>query len=622
MPGEQTRPPWANLEAFDKEERRREEQEKRKRPDEESRTTNSDDRDQPPAKSRATTSPTTPSSGSGLLNSINDPGFYLFIIGLLTFIFNEKFNNVTLAVLLGTIFMFYTAIFIFKGKGIIITAIFWVWYVFFGGVTDPTALMYIILPITLVGMLAHGVYNAISRRGTFLEGSSEELLGLIPILFFFLDLGLLPFLTKLFNFPITPLLDNFIRFTPWWALLGLFTTRKEGTIISLAKIVGVAYIFCLLTFGVAPEAYAASTSLLPGPEQFIEAKQELEQQLPQRENPFISNLACIFSVNYATVQVCVEQRQEISELRYICEKVEQQEPDTPAFEQCLAEQREKKQQKLVQGINDPTITEFTTAEFTISESIFPKTAYQGITNYPTTFTVDNPRQQQFQVKFSCRFEQGTEKIAGEIIGDNPITIQDASPAGRTVICKPGSVLQGRYKLVYEAELQGLQTTSRLQRLFIGTKDEVWKESWVPVITSRHFPSHRYSSIGPAEFARINFEFGNPTENPIIEGTGNLFLVSTIENVGTGKLAAVKSYHLQLDGFDIEDQSCLQGTTVTLPPVQMVRKSILPLTSCQIRGVPPELQQPENYLYREFEAALRYDYIISRSIDINIEKVSS
>jgi len=77
-------------------------------------------------------------------------GYWLYLIAL----HKEEVSKVitlfgfqpVVVLILATIFLFYSAFFIFKGKGLAITAMFWVWYVIFKGNIDGYTLFYSLIP--------------------------------------------------------------------------------------------------------------------------------------------------------------------------------------------------------------------------------------------------------------------------------------------------------------------------------------------------------------------------------------------------------------------------------------------------------------------------------------------
>ena len=73
------------------------------------------------------------SAGSGATSraydAIDDPGFWLFAGGLLTFFWAHLLSDVV-ALMLATLFMFYTTFFIFKGRGLVVVLSFFIVYIY------------------------------------------------------------------------------------------------------------------------------------------------------------------------------------------------------------------------------------------------------------------------------------------------------------------------------------------------------------------------------------------------------------------------------------------------------------------------------------------------------------
>jgi hypothetical protein len=526
-----------------------------------------------------------------------------------------------------------------KGKAAILLPmlIFIVWYFIYGGNYEPTFLIY--FASIAIGI---SVLFALVSKG---DSVKPELYGLIPVVFFFLDIGLLPFLVEKLNLSVTPLLESLILYMPWWAFFGVMTlpteSSKEGGanfLINVARISGIMYVvFVLIVVAVPDIGYAKSE--LPGTADFEAAQQRVKAQLPQKENPAYSNLMCIFSEPTDTPG-CVERRQEASELKYICEKLEKKEPGTGAYESCLKEKKEEKEkEKLkVAGASDSTIKEPTTAEFKFSQ-FFPKLTYaaSGETvkvGYPTELEIKNPRLQKFTVQVSCNFTskgKDKESFMGTISGgENEISLTvDETIERNTFVCNPPSdkVLNGSYTLIYIAKIDGLTATSRLQRAFIGKKDEKkdekWKEEWVPKILSTHFSGSNYLSQGAPDFARLNFAVGNPAENPIVESGKKVVITSNLENVGGGKITAVKFYNLGLEKeFSGADTGCIFGdsSNVHIPDTsKSYAKEVVFFPTCLI-DVPSVWETLDDYVIAEFKAAAQYDYSLSKEVDIEVKEL--
>src|SRR3989338_2392748 len=495
--------------------------------------------------------------------------------------------------------------------------LFVVWYFFYNGNYNPGFLLYFI-PIAL-GILAIPMFLS---KG---ESIAPELLGFVPVLFFFLDIGLIPFLVENLKLPVTPLLQNLILFMPWWMMLGVFTfpgssskSTSLNALLNFLRIIGIIYILFIIIAPAIP-GLGYEKSLLPEAGEFESAQQRLRAAVPQRENPALSNLACIFS-DPTNVQSCVEQRPENSELTYICEKVEGKAEGTPQFTQCMQEQREKRKDAAlqVQGVIDPTIKEPTKAEILIDKESFP-TEFRPTFAFPFELKIENPREQQITASLSCRFEgkSGSATVEGRVQGVNPTTFNDNS-FQNSYLCfaTEGATLDGNYEVIFEATLQNLKTESLLQRAFVGSfpAEEIEElrtqeiNKVIKIVESR----------APADFAHINFNIGHGAKQAVIENNPqkSIQVYGNIENAGSGRIVAVKSYQIAMDGFTVNDPACLQGT-ITITDAHT--KNIPLGTSCQITDYPEELKNPpQKWKPKTFIATLIYDYQINKKERITIK----
>ncbi len=592
-------------------------------------------------------------AGAGVVNAIADPGFILFIAGLLSFLLVEYLGITALSLIVGTVFLFYSSVFIFKARGLVLTIIFWVWYFFLGGVLDPKTLLYSLLPLVLLAMAVHGLFSRFAGEGSFGQGAAGELIGLVPIVFFFLDLGLIPWLTQPpVNLPLTPLVQNLILFMPWWALLGLFTTRKESLLINAAKFACIIYLIMILTVGVVPNAYASYQERAPGVEQFLEAKEKVEGEFAGKKNPMIYWYYCFKTGRFAEMNQCMAEREEEDRLKQFCRE-EGYSEGTTEFGGCIEEQRKKAKQIVVTGIQDPTIDKPTKLEF-IKPADFPTPYYvvEGSSdqvNYPIEMKITNPRKLSLEIIPSCYFNQTDGNVKGKLLGlaggesllvvpegslgfilppGSQVISQSGNEASTTLVCQPEGELKGSYLLVYEAEIKNMMTVSRLQRVFIGEdKTADWKKENVPELKSTYFPGQMNRPQAPADFARLNFEFGLPTANPIIDQSGGLVLSSTIENAGKGVITKIHSYRIDLPPeFSIEDARCREGYDLPLPKTKQPLKNVYSRT-CLIQSLPPELADPgsavgQEFVYAEFEGYLYYDYLIKKEIPVKVEVITS
>ncbi|MDP3734310.1 MAG: hypothetical protein Q8R37_03705 [Nanoarchaeota archaeon] len=508
--------------------------------------------------------------------------------------------------------------------------LFVIWYFGFQGSLTPSFL----LTYLLISMIVLAL-PAILTKG---EAAKPELYGLLPVLFLFLDIGLIPWLIENFQLPVTPFLDSLVFFMPWWTLFGLFVipeteNKTFNFIAALARIAGVIYILMVLIVPLIPDiGYDSSSSLLPELSEFEQAQARLRGKLPQGENPFVSNIACAFS-NPVDVPGCIQERQLLSSLKIVCQSQNIDE-GTEEFDTCLDEEREKQKQALVEasGTVDPSFKEVTTAEFIISEQFFPKetviTSGQELTvHYPATVKVKNPRRQEITFDFSCFFTKGSTTVPGVVSlqGETKTTITIVTENNELPItCTPSASLDGSYKLVYEATLSNLKTTSSLKRAFIGMKSDQEKQQIIDQLSRTTFRTRLDSvSQAPDEFARINFGFGKTADDPYIAADDSLILVSSVTNNGVGKINHIRNYQIKVleKGFTVKsgDIRCVEGSAITVPETISSRTPyVLPYSSCFL-ALPETLQQFDApFRIETFFADLIYDYTIKKEIPITVK----
>ena len=114
------------------------------------------------------------------------------------------------------------------------------------------------------------------------------------------------------------------------------------------------------------------------------------------------------------------------------------------------------------------------------------------------------------------------------------------------------------------------------------------------------------------------------ENPIIENKGDLILSSSVENLGGGRVLAIKSYYLGLYDFQLKegaDQSCMEGANVPVPSQTKLTKQTIHLRTCLLSGMSAELSNPTDFVFKEYEAVLEYDYQIQKEVPLEIKEVN-
>tara|TARA_Y100000310_G_scaffold324914_1_gene387516 strand:- start:25806 stop:27623 length:1818 start_codon:yes stop_codon:yes gene_type:complete len=512
--------------------------------------------------------------------------------------------------------------FIFSGN---VSLTFWLWF-------GPVIAAIVVLPI----ILTHG------------QSTTPEVLGFLPVLFLFLDVGLLPWLVQTYDITPTILLENLMLFMPWWAFFGIMTMPTDSSskgytnfLINLTRVIGIFFIVFTFIIPAVPNLghETTFTDELPGLGEITEASQEYQKRAAKTEHPFFANMACIIS-DAENLEQCLKDRQQRREFEYYCRFEENIKKTSSKFEACVAEQKKKREKELlVAGQSDKDIKEPTKATFKVSE-FFPEKQYLSSPSeslnfrYPINFILENPRSQSIDIVFSCKFKSKTKskaEIIGNIdVGEGPENGRDTIKATgtqtkRTIACTPSEILDGRYQLVYLAEMQNVQSGSRLKRAFIGDKDLEWKEEWIDKIKKASFSKREHLSRGPEEFARINFAFGNFLEDPFIEykaeKQNSLILSSTIENLDGGKITRIGSYSINLLGFQPQpgQADCLSGFNY---PTSKTRQKTIPLPTCLMHKIPIEFQNPTDFIIKEFTAEVIYDYQKERSMDVEVKKLKT
>jgi hypothetical protein len=601
-----------------------------------------------------------------LFESGKDPGFVLFVIAIVIFAIRigffglgflgpgfedystavvNSFNSYFVNLLFATGFMIFASLLIFKGKGIIATLLFYLWFVGFKGIAfdffpsfNFTFLgvdLQIVILIILTILLGSVLQSIPSRFGKDKEsiGQSfiEHLKGSgIVVLFFFLHMGLITTITGLGSLTsLNEFTTSLILYMPWWAMLGIFTTEKESFFITLSKGASVLAIMLLVTSTLMPEDAFASNEGLDLKKAYDAEQQIREKAAKAGNNKFVDTISCIFSD--PGNPDCVRKKQQEAEIEYLCEFQYNISPDNEEeFARCKERLRKEmeKQSVLVSGTNDPTINQPLTAKFEVND-YFPKIAYHksneiSRTNYPIDLAIDNPRTDKFNVSITCNFtKKGNSKESVEGIISQPQWEIQSKKEKKSFICLPknNQNINGSYTLTFYAHFKGLETKSRLQRAFIGIPKSLEEEQDVSEkIITAHFQNNKHLSSGPQDFARINFAFGSPMENPIIKSGETLILASNVENLGGGRITAVKLYNINLDGFNPSNPVCFVGNDYSLYQEASNFRKVIYLPSCAILSIPGDLQNPLKYELREYEATLVYDYLIKEDVEIEVKEI--
>ncbi len=512
--------------------------------------------------------------------------------------------------------------------------LFVIWYWVF----DASISMSIILSFLFIGGAIMILVAALTKG----QSIGAELAGLIPVLFLFLDVGLIPFLVEKFNLTITPLIEALVLYMPWWAYLGLFTLPEHSTdnkflngFLGLLKFGGILWIVILILSVSIPLASLqggyqdTTTQVLPSIQQLTQAQGRVTEKIgPGSE--LLSNLRCLFS-DPTNLGNCVAQDKVKAKFEAICNEKEDVKSGVTAVDDCVTEEQKKEDVEKaraggsVDGEIKPTTLKID----------FPPPSLQ-LTAKPeflATLMVENPRQLSLDLVVNCTFRKDSTAILGEVSASasaqgapaDQLPLKITSDTAQIQLhCSPTKDLEAKqktaYTMVVEAMVRGMVTNSSLSRAFLGRVAETERDQKIKMVLNDKSADFRAGkSLAPAEFARLNFAFGSPEQNPVITADDFISFSSNVENVKDGRIIAINSYSYDLGerGFVANNANCFTGKKMSVP--EDVREKI-GLSTCFVT-LPSDLSSFQGPPTVEtFYATLNYDYAIKGQETIQVEAV--
>jgi len=518
--------------------------------------------------------------------------------------------------------------------------VFLVWYYLFGANLDKVFLIYFGTACAIILAILMGLTRGRAARAVFL--------GFVPPVIFFVDIGLISWLVSEFNLQMSgTLLNSLILYTPWWALLGLFLLPTEeggkgNTIVSVLRVLAIVYLVFVLIVPAMP--MSAYESIIPSTEELTQAEADFRAQAPKTENPGWSNFICtiqaiqnVADIGGFDVDECVAERQLNSQIKYTCEDVYGFEVGSSDYERCLEDEKtriEEEEEEIAQGTVDRSILEKTEANFKIDRNTFPtqrvlSAGTAQALQYPINLEIENPREQLLGISLSCNFskDDDSESFLGQILPTSELDfVEKSDTISRTCAPPNGRELNGSYTLTYLAEFTNLETTSYLTRMFLEDYDE--DNELIQEAERTYFFGSNSVSSAPEEFARINFGFGEPETNPLIEKEDAILLVSSIENVGNGEITRIDSYSIELEpylypaSYQENEFTCLYGDQSSFYGDSLGRSDSIPLSICflELSSEMLNLIENQDFVVQSFEARLLYDYKISTQNSITVTLV--
>jgi len=563
----------------------------------------------------------------GFFIAIKDPGFILFLAGLAHyFLLGFLYSYVPwLKVIFSLVFLGYSVLFIFKGRGAIVVVLFLIWYwIFKSAISIPFFALAALVLLAYAWWIKH-------RTGKIVI--EEDIIGLLPILIFYIDLGLLSFLQTQFGLLSNSVFLSLVSFIPWWALLGLFSAEKNSKtktwIISISRFVAIAYVIILLVGAVPSIGFKKA---IPGFGELVKTKEgEGVVQIPGWKLSFY-RLSCTMSypAEPDMINDCVKQKT----AETVCAKFKK-EGLTHEYEDCYAKETGVGAQG--EALKELTATK---VQFVRPSELYSETLKKNNTQYPIPYdlilaSTVKPIRVTIECKFKTEIKNGTKNISGTISPEQYRDIEVFGPEiTRRVSCMPEEpYVTGDYSVTFEATVQGVTTISFLDRIFVDK--EITPERKSELLKNNNLKTKEGSKSGQ-EFAAFYFEIGTD-ETFIYGGESVIPIIGRVKNLKEreGEIISVEKLEIDLrdpriylnvgcPDFTPTSDNRIAWQGYAMPSGQI---RVMPDINCQLT-LPEEFtnlglkyQRPE-YVIEDFKASMTYNYKIKKEDKFKIVSITA
>ena len=581
-------------------------------------------------------------------NTIKNMSIVIVILGLFQFYFRFQLGDTHPLIYALSIILFILAGYSLSEKVqvekltvFVPMIIFCVWYFYFKANYMPMFLIYF-LSISALILISIDLF-------TKNKSLQPEMYGFIPVIFFFLDIGFIPFLVDTINLPITDLTKSLILFMPWWAFFGIMTFPIDGgsdskmtAIMRIMHILGIIYIIIVFLIPLVPAIGYDQASLVPSVSTFSENQQQYREKLSGEINPIVIWYQCSREGRLQELNECQEEKKAEAEIRNICkaklnEKGLAEEIYENELDRCVKEtkERQKNWEQSASGIissdlDKPILIEIEKgSSFDNDITIFADRI--DSLSYPIIVNVENPLKKSFEFKPSCIFENKNKRKAsvnGTVyhheIQDGKIT--NTKSDRYEVSCKPngGEVLNGSYQLKFDLFLPSMVSSSYMKRVIVKEYDPKNKlknpEQEAKISSFFQGDGRNGEAFYPREFVGLNFGI---SEEKVLELDDKPLLSSFIKNIGEGRIGEVLWYEIQLDHFEIEgdSESCYLGdsSSVYIKPDNNNRY-IEFLGSCTLNYGQTIKDEVESFgiSHQTITAEIGYSYYLEASYKVEID----
>ncbi|MBR9691851.1 hypothetical protein GOV06_03610 [Candidatus Woesearchaeota archaeon] len=243
--------------------------------------------------------------------------------------------------------------------------------------------------------------------------------------------------------------------------------------------------------------------------------------------------------------------------------------------------------------------------------------------FPYEIRYTSPRN-PVKVNLGCKFQKAKQNISGLIFPEyfREFVISNTDEIKEGIFCQPeGEYAAGDYKIIFEANLQGVKTTSYLDRLFIGNDMEDGRK--------RELQRQRSIKANPTsgeELAVFSLTIGIRSEPFIYAGRRTAQSISGgIETLQKGKLTSVEKVEIDLRDPAITLGTCSPSSNFNPSAGKLTWQGPgSPILKCEL-NLPDEFKildlkdQGPTYIYKKFQADMVYNYRILKEDRFKVEK---
>lgn len=280
----------------------------------------------------------------------------------------------------------------------------------------------------------------------------------------------------------------------------------------------------------------------------------------------------------------------------------------------------------VATLEDPSLKAATKVEF-IDSARFPKTLNQPFTQQPlpVDLKISSPNQ-EITITLSCKLTR-SYKIYQSVI-EQPEEIKSfKGTKTMTIACRATEPLpEGSYKVEFNALIEGLNTTTTLTRLFVGSMPlaDVEKE------IAMHSLAEDEPSKGSG-FAAFSFALGTPITSPTIDASAKQPIIGNIENLGDGEIKNIEDISVTLADGMTTDNNCAgfnqDGNKLIFTDKEnlkkidfstLKKKGTVLLLGCFV-SMPEELKSIKLYAQKKtLESTIKYSYNIKKELSFSVK----